>query len=182
MKKSSGLVPKVALVAVVAALALAVGAWPRSGSAQSRLRASIYLTQARIPHHTSEHGLIGFARRHRARRLQERTDKPIAQRSWDANLVLVFNRAPGDLEFHALFYDIEDGPRHFIQDMSTFVNDEHQKTFLQRIHLDRPSFKPNRRMEMVVTVDRQEVGSLKFDLIGERVHNTGQVDFTNGSH
>ena len=67
--------------------------------------------------------------------------------------------------------------------MSTFVNDRAQKTFVQRINLDRghtrhEGFQPNRRMELVVTVRRAEVGRHEFDLIGEEIRRTGEVSFS----
>lgn len=151
---------------------------PQSGEAQGRLRARIFLTQARIPGGLTEQGLIRFARGHNARRLQEVTDRPIPEREWKAEMVTAFNQPVGDLEFQVLFYDVEDGPRRFLgPPLATFVNDRTQRTFVQRIRLRRPQFKPNRRMEMVVTVHRQEVGRARFEVIGERIHHAGEVNF-----
>jgi hypothetical protein len=61
--------------------------------------------------------------------------------------------------------------------MSTFIDDRKQKVFLQRVKLPRPRFKPNRRMELVVTVKRAEVGSLKFITDGEEKRHSGVVSF-----
>ena len=72
------------------------------------------------------------------------------------------------------------GSRQFVEDLSTFVDNRNQKVFLQRIKLPRPRFKPNRRMELVVTVKRAEVGSLKFITDGEEKRNSGVVDFGAG--
>ncbi len=94
-----------------------------------------------------------------------------------AEMVTQFNAPPGDIEFHVLFYDIHDGDRRFIEDMSTYIDDKKQKVYVQRVKLPRPRFKPNRRMELVVTVKRSEVGSLKFITDGEEKRNTGVVDF-----
>lgn len=152
---------------------------PGSGAdAQRGLRAQIYLTQARIPGNVSEQGLLSFARRTRQPRLQESDDSSIRDRKWLANMVVAFNRPVGDLEFHVLFYDVHDGPRRFVEDMSTFVSDRDQKTFVQRVRLERPRFRPNRNMELVVTVRRQEVGRLSFGLVGEEIRRTGEVDFS----
>jgi hypothetical protein len=49
---------------------------------------------------------------------------------------------------------------------------------VQRIRLERPKFKPNRRMELVVTVRREEVGRANFDMIGEEVQRSGTVSFS----
>lgn len=142
------------------------------------LRCSVHITQARIPNSLSESGLLGFARRHRARRLRESAEPELNDRKWLANAVFQFNRPPGDLEFHALFYDIHDGPRNFVSEMSVFVSDRSQRTVLHRLRLPRPTFRPNRRMEMVVTVRRQEVGTARFETAGEEVQHSGMVDFT----
>ncbi|MDD9944331.1 MAG: hypothetical protein OXU20_25025 [Myxococcales bacterium] len=142
-----------------------------------RLKAKVFLTQAKIPKKTTEKGLVAFARRNRARLLRETTDKELKKRKWKGHLVIQFNKPVGDLEFQVLFYDIHDGPRRFVQDMSTFVNDRSQKTFVQRVSLPRPDFKPNRNMELVVTVRRQEVARMKFGLIGEEKKRSGVVNF-----
>lgn len=148
-----------------------------SSALAQRLRARVYITQARIPRNLSERGLIRFARGHNARRLQEITDPPIPEREWRANMVTSFNTPPGDLEFQVLFYDLEEGRRFISPALSTFVNNRDEKTFVQRLRLERPRFQPNRRMELVVTVRRQEVGRHRFELVGEAVRHTGEVSF-----
>lgn len=147
-------------------------------TAQGRLSAQVYLTQSRIPNSLNLRRLIGFAKRHRARRLTETSDSPLAKRKWLATLITVFNRPVGDLEFQVLFYDVEGGGRRFVEPLSVFVNDREEKTFVQKIKLPRPRFKPNRKMELVVTVRRQEVGRQKFELVGENVRHSGEVNFS----
>ncbi len=148
-----------------------------AASAQ-RLRATIYVTQAAIPRGLSEKALIGFARGHQARIMAETTEPDLAARHWMGNMVVSFNTPPGDLEYHALFYDVTDGARQFINDMSIYVSDRDQRTYVQRINLARPQFRPNRRLEMVVTVSHAEVGTSRLELRGEEVHRSGQVDFS----
>ena len=89
-----------------------------------------------------------------------------------------FSQPVNDMEFQVLFYDIQDGPRRFIEDMSTMINDRKQKTFVSPISLSRPTFKPNRQLELVVTVKRQEVATLKFGVMGEEIKRSGQVSFS----
>jgi hypothetical protein len=169
-----------ALPAACAALALgfAILAPDLAARAQRGLRVDVLLTQAQIPRGLTERALLGFARGHRAPRLQESDEANLRERRWHANAVFAFNEPPGDLEFHALFYDVHDGPRNFVREMSVFVSDRTQRTVLHRIMLPRPTFRPNRRMEMVVTVRREEVGTLRFELVGEEVRHSGQVDFS----
>lgn len=169
------------LSAVVAAFAVAICAIAMSMQVEAQrsgVRVQIFLTQAQIPGNLSERGLLGFARGHRAARLQESSEQSLNERRWMANAVFSFNRPPGDIEFHALFYDVHDGARRFVREMSIFVGDRSQRTILHRITLPRPTFRPNRRMEMVVTLNREEIGSTRFDLIGEEVRHTGQVNFS----
>jgi hypothetical protein len=178
----SRLLPKLAVAAALGCGALLL-ATPHQAEGQRGLRAQVFLTQNRIPRGLSERGLLRFARGHNSRRLRETSDRPIPERQWRAEMIIAFNRPPGDLEFHALFYDVEGGARRFVQDMSTFVNDRSQKTFLQRLRLDRgqgrhDGFQPNRRMEMVVTVRRQEVARRNFELLGEEIRRSGQVTFS----
>ena len=144
------------------------------------LKANVFLTQHKIPGGLSESGLLGFVRSHKAARLRETTEEKLEERKFMAEMVTQFNAPPGDLEFHVLFYDITDGARQFIEDMATFIDDRKQKAFLQRVKLPRPRFKPNRRLELVVTVKRSEVGSLKFIVDGEEKRNSGMVDFGSG--
>ena len=143
-----------------------------------RLKANVYLTQAQIPKRLTERKLIGFARRHNTRRLHETQDANLKDRKWKAHMVISFNLPPGDLEYQVLFYDVHDGPRRLVEDMSTFVNDRKQKTYLQKISLKRPRFKPNRNMELVVVVRRQEVGRMKFGVLGQEVRRSGTVSFS----
>jgi hypothetical protein len=166
------------LTTAAAGLCALVVLWPQVRAEAQRVRCRIFVTQARVPRTLSERGLIRFARRHRARRLRETNEEELNEREWRANAVFAFNRPPGDLEFHALFYDVTDGPRDFVREMSVFVSDRSQRTVLHRLNLPRPTFEPNKRIEMVVTLRRREIGRTRFQLIGEEVRHTGQVDFT----
>jgi hypothetical protein len=141
------------------------------------LKANVYLTQHKIPNGLTEKGLIGFANGHSAKRLQETTEEKIEERKFIAEMVTQFNQPPGDLEFHVLFYDITEGSRKFIEDMSTYIQDKKQRVYVNKIKLPRTRFKANRKMELVVTVKHTEVGSLKFIVDGEEKRNTGVVDF-----
>ena len=141
-------------------------------------RAQVYVTQAKIPSGLSEKGLIGFAAANSMKLLRESTDAPVKQRKWKANLVVAFSKPVDDMEFTVLFYDVQDGPRRFVDDMSTMVNKKTEKTFVQKLKLDRPKFKPNRKMELVVTVKREEVGRLQFGVLGEEVKRSGEVSFS----
>jgi hypothetical protein len=142
------------------------------------LKAQLILTQAKIPSGLSEKGLIGFARNNSMKYLHETTDEEVKKRKWKANLIVAFTRPPEDMEFQILFYDIQDGPRRFIEDMSTMIAKRQEKTFVSPVLLTRPSFKPNRQLELVVTVKRQEVGTLKFGVMGEEIKRSGQVSFS----
>lgn len=167
-----------AALAALVALAGAGSLLDASDAEAQRLRAQVYLTQHRIPRSVSERGLIGFARGHRARRLAETSDENIAEREWRANMVTSFNRPVGDLEFQVLFYELEGNTRRFLgPPLSTMISDRDQKTFLQRLRLERPRFAPDKRYELVVVVRRQEVGRARFETRGERVQHTGEVTF-----
>ena len=170
-------VPALLTTAAAGLVAFAI-LWPHLTAEAQRVRCQIHVTQARIPGNLSERGLIGFARRHRAARLRETAEEDLNERKWLANAVFAFNRPPGDLEFHALFYDVTDGARQFVREMSVFTSDRAQRTVLHRIRLPRPTFQPNRRLEMVVTLRRQEVGRTRFIVDGEEIQHSGQVDFS----
>jgi hypothetical protein len=144
------------------------------------LKAQIYLVQATIPKTLTEKSLIAFARRNANKLLRETPEGEVKTRKWKADMVVSFSRPVDDMEFQVLFYDIHDGPRRFVNDMSIMVNDRDQKTFVQKVTLPRPSFKPNRQMEMVVTVKREEVGRLKFGVVGEEIRRSGEVSFSDG--
>ena len=168
----------VGLLAVGAALTVAFAVRPVAEAA--RLKAQVFLVQTKIPNKLTEKALIAFARRNANKLLREQTDAPVKERKWQADMVVSFNAPVNDMEFQILFYDIHDGPRRFVNDMSTMVNDRSQKTFVQKVTLPRPSFKPNRQMELVVTVKRAEVGRLKFGVVGEEVKRSGEVSFSDG--
>ena len=163
---------------LVAALVLSAIPWP-SVEAASGLRARIFLTQRGIPSKLSEMGVIRFARQNRVTRLRERTDAPVEKRYWFANMVAAFNSPLGDSEFEVLFYDIQTAHRKFIAPaMTVFVSDRNQRTIVHKLKLRRPQFEPNRRLEMVVTVRRQEVGRYRFQILGDAVQHSGEVNFS----
>lgn len=164
---------KTGLVLASAALPLSFG----SSAEAQRVRATAFLTQAVIPRRLSERGLIRFARSHRARQLRETTDQPIPEREWRANLVVSFNRPIGDREFQVLFYDITEGERLVPPPLSVYLNNNTDKTFVQRVQLERPTFQPNRRMQLMIRVRQSIVGRVRFELVGERVRHSGEVNF-----
>jgi hypothetical protein len=171
--------PRLALVATaLAAVISSVSPW-QGADAASGLQAKIFLTQKGISRALSESGVIRFASANKATRLRESTDAPIEDRHWRANLIVRFNRPVGDSEFEVLFYDIQTAERKFIAPaMTVFVNDRNQRTIVHKLRLKRPQFEPNRRLEMVVTVRRQEVGRYRFQILGDRVQHSGEVTFS----
>jgi len=162
----------------LAAVVSSVTPW-QGADAASGLRAKIFLTQKGVPGSLSESGVIRFAQSNKATRLLESSDAPIKDRHWRATLVANFNQPVGDSEFEVLFYDIQTAERKFIAPaMTVFVNDRNQRTIVHKMHLKRPQFEPNRRIEMVVTVRRQEVGRYRFQILGDRVQHSGEVTFS----
>jgi hypothetical protein len=161
-----------------AALAVALlGAALAPAAQAGSLKAQVFLLQTPIPNNLSEKALLSFAHAHSNKFLRETTDAEIKSRRWKADMIVSFNAPVGDMEFQVLFYDVQDGPRRFVEDMSTMVNDRKQKTFVQKVSLPRPSFKPNRQLELVVTVSRAEVGRLRFNVVGEEIKRSGEVSF-----
>jgi hypothetical protein len=167
----------VSTLAAVLACALLGAALAPSAEAASK-KAQVFLVQNAIPRNLTEKALIAFGRRNANRLLRETTDGEVKTRKWKAEMIVAFNRPVDDMEFQVLFYDIHDGPRRFVNDMSTMVNDRSQKTFVQKVTLPRPQFKPNRQMELVVTVKREEVGRLKFGVVGQEIQRSGEVSFS----
>ncbi len=161
-----------------AAVVSSVSPWQGAEAAQG-LRARIYLTQKGVPRSLSESGVIRFAQSNKATRLRETSDTPVEDRQWRATLVANFNRPVGDSEFEVLFYDIQTAePKFIAPTMTVFVNDRNQRTIVHKLRLNRPQFEPNRRLEMVVTVRRQEVGRYRFQILGDRVQHGGEVTFS----
>ena len=78
----------------------------------------------------------------------------------------------------AMLRRTRDGARNFVDDMSIYLNGRDQRTFVQRLNLARPRFRPNRRYDLVITVRRAEVGTTRFETRGEEVRRSGQVDFS----
>ncbi len=170
---------RLALAATLVALFASPALPGPNADAAAGLRAKIYLTQKGVPRSLSESGVIRFARANKAIRLRETTEAPIEDRHWRATLVANFNRPVGDSEFEVLFYDIQTAERKFIAPaMTVFVSDKNQRTIVHKLRMKRPQFEPNRRLEMVVTVRRQEVGRYRFQILGDRVQSSGEVTFT----
>ncbi|MFO0692968.1 MAG: hypothetical protein U0230_05390 [Polyangiales bacterium] len=162
------------------ALGMAIAAVLPTAAAQGGLRATIYLVQGNVPRNLpTVQQLLRYARSHQARSFQEITDKPIRERRWDGTLVISFNRPLGDLEYSILFYDVTGGASDFISPpMNVMVNNRQETTFVQPVHLERPRFRPNRDLEIRVTVRRQEVGKARTRLVGEVEQVNNELDFT----
>lgn len=170
---------RIIFLAAAAAIILSILAPGDGAEAAAGLRAKIFLTQRGIPRSLNEAGVLRFARENKATRLLESKDAPIKERQWRASLVASFNAPVRDSEFEVLFYDIQTAERKFIAPaMTVFVNDTSQKTIVHKMYLNRPQFEPNRRLEMVVTVRRQEVGRYRFQILGDRVQQSGEVTFS----
>ncbi len=166
---------------VLTSAAVAALAWATlslSPAEAASMKAQIYLVQANIPAKLTEKALIGFARANANKLLRETNDKEVKTRKWKSDMVIVFSKPVDDMEFSVLFYDVQDGPRKFINDMAIMVNDRKQKTFVQKVTLPRPSFKPNRQIELVATVRREEVGRMRFNIVGEEIKRSGEVSFS----
>lgn len=166
-----------ALCSVVALALLSMTFVPATAFGSGR--AAVFLTQAKIPSGLSERALIGFAGKHAARKLYENTSiEDLDKRYYEANLVVHFGGPIGDNEYHITFFDIEDRTRNFIDDITQYVDDRNQKTFLTKnFKMPRAKLQPNRRMELVIKVRQREVASFKFETVGERKRHSGVVDF-----
>jgi hypothetical protein len=167
-------------LAIVSVLALGVAIAPlgEDVAAQGGQRAQVWIVQGRMPRLPTQQALLGYARSHNARRLREIDDVPIPQRRWQGHIVTKFARPLGDVQFTILFYDVEEERRLTGQPMDVFVNRRDETVFLQRFRLEREWFRPNRDMELVVSIRRREVGRARFELVGEVPRNSGVVDFT----
>jgi hypothetical protein len=150
--------------------------WPTPVDAGAHSRVSLIQTPS--PGKLTEKGLLGWAKKNQVSRLQELKGGPIESRMWMGEMIVEFGSPPGDLEYHVLFFDIEGGQRRFVEDMSVYVSDRSQRVFVQRFKLPRPRFIPNRKMELVVTVRRQEVGTLRFETTGEVPKRDNRVNFS----
>lgn len=146
--------------------AVMIGMFADSADA-GRLKAQIYMTQEKIPRRLTEKDLLAFVRKHRTKRIEETKIAEIKDRSWKSNLVIAFNGVLGALEFELVFYDIQKGVRILVERQSILVNNQNQKTYVERLNLKRPLYKPNRQLELVVEVRRQVAGRLRFSTQGE---------------
>jgi hypothetical protein len=164
----------VSLAAASAIFSIVAAAWVAEAQG---LRANVFVVQQTIPRGLTAQGLVRFGRAHRARRMTEDRTNPIPERQWKGQLIVDFNRPIGDIQFDALFYDVENAPRFIGPALTVFLANRTDTTILHRFHLDRPSFKPDQKLEVVVTVHHQEVGRARFELQGERVRHTGEVSF-----
>ncbi len=134
----------------------------------------IYFTQAKIPGRISEQGLKGFMRGHHSRAIQEEPD----HKKWKFQLGVFLRREAGDLEAHLLFYDVERGREEFVSEMTVFLSDRTENTFLQPVTLERPMFKPMNRYMAALQIRRQRLARKDFELIGQRDERTGVVAFS----
>ena len=172
------------LTAALVLTTLALGVWtlgPQPVDAQrgGANRPSVYITQAAVARNMEISALVAFGRSHAARRLNETTGVPLAERMWNAKLIINFGRALGDVQYDVLYYDVTQR-RTLVTTQEIFVNDRTQQAFVNPVRLRRPQFSPGQKLEIVVTVRHREVASARTELAGEVPQNSGEVDFTQG--
>jgi hypothetical protein len=155
----------VCVIALSVTLATIFGVFLESAEA-AQLKAKIYLTQESIPRNLPEKELVAFANKHQAKSIAETNESEIKQRRWIATLIIAFNAPPGELEYEMAIYEIQNGIRILAESQSVLLSDRVQKTYVQRINLKRPVYKPNRDMELVLRIRQQEVGRLRFRVVG----------------
>ncbi len=174
----------VTLLCLAASLAMTILLLaPQPVEGQRGVTARVYITQHKLPSGGTEKGLIAFMRKNGTKRLMESDEPQITDRKWSAEMVTQFNRPPNDLEFKVLFYDVTDSAEQFVQDLSTYISDRAQRTFVQRLRLRRVrrgerGFQPNRRYELRVVLRQTEVGRHRFELIGEAEQRDSTVTFS----
>jgi hypothetical protein len=173
------LIRKLPLGRLAAVVVLLVALWPMGeSSAQRGQHAKVYVVQGRIPRLPTQRALLGYGRSHNERRLQEIDDVPLRERRWQGNIITQFSRPLGDVQFTVVYYDVTDGDRRIVGlPMEVFVNDRDESVFVQPFRLERPTFRPGRKIELSVTIRRAEVGKARFELVGEVPRNTGVVNF-----
>lgn len=149
-----------------------------SGAVAQGVGAQLFVLQTPVPREMKG-SMLTFAKKNKVRQMMESKDAAVADRAWRGSLVMAFGAPPQDSEVNILFYDVQDGSRRYVEGMNSFLQaSRKEKIFVQPLDLKRSRFNPNRRMEIVVTLRKQEVGSVKVDLIGERVKRDGKVDFS----
>ena len=132
-----------------------------------RLKAKVYIVKEKVPRGLGDKELVAFARKNQVKQIEESGKGAVKERRWRAYVVVVFNAPPGRLEYEMAFYDVQKGLRILVERHSILLSSSDEKNYVQRLVLKRPKYKPNRRMELVVAVGGQEVGRVKFKLVGE---------------
>jgi hypothetical protein len=171
----------VAVSAVLASLALAPSWMPPSAKGQARNSAQIYIVQGRVPKTApGANGLANFGRRNHRSTLQETKGANVSERSWLARLIIQFAQPLGDWEYDILYFEVKGSQREHVGNQTVLVSNREEKTFVQRIELKRPDYKPKAKMELVIRVRGREAGKRRFTLAGEevRIRYSGTVDFT----
>lgn len=170
---------------VLAAIAVSIAAFvllplpERSANAQSLPRATVYVVGGTVPHSiASASGLLSYARSHRARQLQESTAEPMNERHWYADVVVQFSRPLTERSFTILVNDVTDGTPSLVGGPVDSMVGRDQTVIVQNIRIDRPRARPNRDVQVVVTVHRTEVGRANVRLVGEVPRSSGSLDFT----
>jgi hypothetical protein len=170
-----------ALSVVLVCLAVAPSLAPSPAEGQPRNSAQIYIVQGRVPKSLpGADGIVRFGKKNHRNTLQE-TSGPIRDRSWLAKLIVKFAKPIGDWEYDILYFEVNGSRREHVGSVVTVhVSDRNETTFVQKVELKRPDFKPKTKMELILRVRGREVGARRFNLAGEeiRIRHTGTVDFT----
>jgi hypothetical protein len=150
--------------------------------AQAPARATISILGVAVPSTVQSLAqLTRFARSHRARSLNElMTDRPPSERRWEATLVIQFSRPITEFEYQILYFDAtQAADRRLVSGPEDVrVSSRTETTFVHDVRMPRSRFRPNRDVDIVINVRRQEAGRARVHIVGEVIQNSGEVDFT----
>lgn len=167
---------------VAASLAALVAAASPIGLAFAQsVRATLFVVAGDLPRSLgSSDQVLRYARSHRARSLRESNEAEMDQRHWNATVVTQFARPFQDRNFTLLFYDVTDSPRSMVgSPMDIYVRGG-DSIVATDVRMERPRFRPNRDIEVVLTVRHAEAGRVRVRIEGEVRQGNGSLDFTAG--
>ena len=168
-----------ALAVALAAVVFAVS--PMRLAMAQAVRATLYVVAGDLPRSLgSSDQVIRYARSHRARQLSESDEPELDRRHWNATVVTQFARPFTDRNFTLLFYDVTDNPRSMVgSPMDIYVRGQ-ETIVASDVRMERPRFRPNRDIEIVLTVRHAEAGRVRVRINGDVPRGNGSLDFTAG--
>ncbi len=99
-------------------------------------------------------------------------------KSWKVYIAAFFRKPLNDLEVTVKLYDVTNKRRHLVTSFEQYTEGRGQTSLISHIKLEREYFGVNKKIMVTMETRKSVLAQGTFQILGEEVKHSGQVDFT----